>query len=417
MIKSDEYLIEVTTPLFCGGADQKNTPADLRPPSIRGAMRFWFRAMMGSVVPDLESLQRTEALLFGNTEARSPLMIRVSPQGIPQRSNKGSKIFSGRFPGLTYLSCQSLFNFHGKLLRPAILPGARFRISLSLRHSRASVEMKTIVRDTFWLLTVFGGIGARTRRCFGGFRLMDTDREQVSAEMLEKRIKTIRENFTSFAAQVVKGVSPPSGQPAFSCFFPEYYSLQVIDQRQGEWKQILEWCGKKVRDFRATLPHGSGYYNMTTDYKNVVQKFIDTDKHGQFRGGAPGRKLENMIFGLPYAITSVHTRKNRSGEVFWGNQGEAAAANRRSSPLFIRPVKLRNNHWSVIFLLFKATFLPETAILQLKAGGRPYRRNGRKLDPWQNSKKPQPLTLTLPDDYQVLENFMDSLNNGAGHDH
>ena len=42
------FKLQVVTPLFLSGANQQ--VAELRPPSIRGALRFWFRAMMGGVV-------------------------------------------------------------------------------------------------------------------------------------------------------------------------------------------------------------------------------------------------------------------------------------------------------------------------------------------------------------------------------
>jgi len=38
------FKIHVATPLFLSGANQQKV--ELRPPSIRGALRFWFRAMM-----------------------------------------------------------------------------------------------------------------------------------------------------------------------------------------------------------------------------------------------------------------------------------------------------------------------------------------------------------------------------------
>jgi CRISPR/Cas system CMR-associated protein Cmr1 (group 7 of RAMP superfamily) len=37
---------EVVTPLFGGGADQQ---PEIRLPSIRGGVRFWFRALMSGV--------------------------------------------------------------------------------------------------------------------------------------------------------------------------------------------------------------------------------------------------------------------------------------------------------------------------------------------------------------------------------
>ena len=38
------FKLKVLTPMFMGGADPEGAP-ELRPASIRGAMRFWFRVI------------------------------------------------------------------------------------------------------------------------------------------------------------------------------------------------------------------------------------------------------------------------------------------------------------------------------------------------------------------------------------
>jgi CRISPR-associated protein Cmr1 len=67
---------ETITPMFLGGADGR-TP-ELRPPSIKGAMRFWWRAMNGHL--PLEDLKKKEARIFGGSgekEGRSRIVLRV----------------------------------------------------------------------------------------------------------------------------------------------------------------------------------------------------------------------------------------------------------------------------------------------------------------------------------------------------
>ncbi|OPX29474.1 MAG: type III-B CRISPR module RAMP protein Cmr1 [Candidatus Omnitrophica bacterium 4484_171] len=44
-MKTITFECETITPMFLAGADGR-TP-ELRPPSIKGAMRFWWRAMNG----------------------------------------------------------------------------------------------------------------------------------------------------------------------------------------------------------------------------------------------------------------------------------------------------------------------------------------------------------------------------------
>src|SRR5580692_7305259 len=80
--------LQVTTPLFNGGADP-DSRADLRPEpeagvrvaSLRGVMRYWFRALAGcGIGPDLRLLAELESRVFGSAEYPSPLVMRIPSQ-------------------------------------------------------------------------------------------------------------------------------------------------------------------------------------------------------------------------------------------------------------------------------------------------------------------------------------------------
>lgn len=55
----------VVTPMFLSGADQ--TAAELRLPSFKGALRFWWRAL--APARDVQQLRDVEDFLFGSTRA------------------------------------------------------------------------------------------------------------------------------------------------------------------------------------------------------------------------------------------------------------------------------------------------------------------------------------------------------------
>ena len=46
MVTAIEATYLVTTPVFCGGAHRER--AELRPPSFKGVLRFWWRALSWS---------------------------------------------------------------------------------------------------------------------------------------------------------------------------------------------------------------------------------------------------------------------------------------------------------------------------------------------------------------------------------
>lgn len=78
----------VTTPLFNGGADPDGSAGfrsgaedGIRVASIRGAMRFWFRALAGTVAGlDLDLLAGLEREVFGDAGNSSPVHMRIPAQ-------------------------------------------------------------------------------------------------------------------------------------------------------------------------------------------------------------------------------------------------------------------------------------------------------------------------------------------------
>lgn len=60
----DPMYCKVVTPMFLAGTD-KDTP-ELRASSIRGALRWWFRAVAGGYITALTELKRLEGCLFGD---------------------------------------------------------------------------------------------------------------------------------------------------------------------------------------------------------------------------------------------------------------------------------------------------------------------------------------------------------------
>ena len=64
---------ETITPIFMYGADGK-TP-ELRPASIKGVMRFWWRAINGD--SDIGKLKEDESEIFGSIEKKSSFSVKI----------------------------------------------------------------------------------------------------------------------------------------------------------------------------------------------------------------------------------------------------------------------------------------------------------------------------------------------------
>lgn len=214
------YEIKLIAPLFGGGvkAGQNDPTLPIRSSSIRGHLRFWWRATRGTAFPTIEELRQREAEIWGSTEIPSPVAIRVdmTQQGAatkcarydwnPEKSNGNggydlhwAKPFDAVESSLPY----ALFPFQGQApdsddpKDPAsCILSASFKLEIAipepkqmeksrahynrlrekLNLSRITDKEDDIALDVevaLWAWTNFGGIGARTRRGCGALYCKD----------------------------------------------------------------------------------------------------------------------------------------------------------------------------------------------------------------------------------------------------
>lgn len=79
----------VATPLFCSGADPNR--AEIRLPSFKGALRFWWRALAWPRYGgNLGEIQKQEDALFGSAGGeQSRVLMQLIPAARPSIINKG----------------------------------------------------------------------------------------------------------------------------------------------------------------------------------------------------------------------------------------------------------------------------------------------------------------------------------------
>jgi CRISPR-associated protein Cmr1 len=142
--------LRTVTPLFWGGALQQ---AELRPASVRGALRFWLRAGLGGVIGtnDLGRLAGLEDEVFGRTGAGSSMVLRVVPR---------ARFVSSSAPLLPHKGgAQAGF-------ASAIPVDTPFDLTLALTRRAPISRLEIALWSTLLWLTL-GGNGRRARRGFG----------------------------------------------------------------------------------------------------------------------------------------------------------------------------------------------------------------------------------------------------------
>jgi len=154
----------VVTPMFLSGADQNH--AELRLPSFKGALRFWWRALAaGRFNGDLTALRAAEDTLFGSTRTgQSRVRMRITDQSIKTRNEN-------KFNHNTWQSYigYGLIDKPGQSQREYITPGSWF--SMGLDCSRCNDGQRQALRDALIAVGLFAGLGSRSRNGWGSITL------------------------------------------------------------------------------------------------------------------------------------------------------------------------------------------------------------------------------------------------------
>jgi len=156
-MEESAYELEVITPLIMKGAEDY----ELRVPSIKGVMRFWFRAMIGCLAESTEDLYKIESSIFGGQDKKSDVTIKILDE-----KNLISMEDSQFYKNYPYL----LFAYKEKIER---LKYIKENSSFAVSVCTSDEDKQNIVKAVFDLISLFGGLGQRTRRGFGSVMLKD----------------------------------------------------------------------------------------------------------------------------------------------------------------------------------------------------------------------------------------------------
>jgi len=155
--------LKTVTPMFLGGAEPDKI-AELRAPSIKGALRFWYRAIDPEYNKpfDLSDPKSPtwEEKIFGSTEHGQGYFSMKLENGFLKGDHDW---VPGNNQGLRYLSFSLSM---GGNRRKCIPPNTDICITLTFRHNPDDKEKKAILAS-LWVLGHVGGLGSRSRRGLG----------------------------------------------------------------------------------------------------------------------------------------------------------------------------------------------------------------------------------------------------------
>jgi len=167
-MKQITFHCRVLTPMFIAGAD--GVTPELRAPSLKGAMRYWWRAVQAE--GDLDRLKKTEAGIFGGVGeegGKSSFRIRIT-RAESLRTNNYRLL--PHHSGDRNCFCVAINDERCSrgVTRRAFSPGQEFSVELSCgRLSQAFPPER--LQALFTLTSILGGLGKRSRRGLGSYEI------------------------------------------------------------------------------------------------------------------------------------------------------------------------------------------------------------------------------------------------------
>jgi CRISPR-associated protein Cmr1 len=374
-MERETFQVEFVTPCFLAGAAGQ---PEWRAASIRGQLRWWFRAVAGGCWNgDLDRVRREEDLLFGSTESKSLLQVQAFaapassglPLGKALSADEIARLWGDESPetrqrlrirgnGHEFNSNPIQYLGFGPISLGSIRPyfpaesPATFKLRWGPRKRGA--ETRTVFDKALWAWLNLGGIGAKTRKGFGSLRCMEPNamyHAPASRKDLEDGVKSLLREVRSFEQE-----------PAWT-HFSSRSRILISARAARSWSDAMECLGAWMIGFRRR-------YGFPGDSRTLGALPL---ANRDYEWAAPnGRHLREAVpdragFGLPLPFRRNVDGRARGETVTWGweeNEHEDQDA-RRASPLLLHVAKLGSNFYPVLTYLPSA-FLPEGARLKFK---------------------------------------------------
>jgi len=351
MVESVYFELETVTPLFMYGADQSHP--EIRAASIKGVMRWWWRAVAGNIY-ELDEMRYKESEIFGGTikrkgkieKVKSPILLDAGnitdkKTNVCARSKK--PYFNDQIDYLLFSAIRCQRNENTKEF---IDPGGSFRLNISIRPFENGLSMEELKKQVFaslWLMTYLGGLGSRSRRGAGSLRVSHTNKN--SGIPFESDFKDKKElvRFLSEGLGII--CEHEKNHNNIHSMINSSNTHIFLGNECSDWKDAMSELGKWYVGQRKGRKFAGGFrtrkdvsdYNLSRDIKN--------------RSIGRGPYHENRVYlGLP--INYFFPPK-------FNATLNAKDYDRRASPLLFGVYKLSETCYIPRIVIFDTLFLPD----------------------------------------------------------
>lgn len=362
-MKKLEARFRIVTPMFLGGADQK---ADtVRPASVKGALRFWWRALnwsrcleqkAGNEVDALKCLHGDEARLFGiaagdDNGGQGIFLLQVCGQKITLADQPFKPLESGQL----YLLGQGLANYKNSCTRNAIREGGEFSVKIIFRPNSSEQDVKQ-VSDALFLFGLLGALGSRARHGLGSVALIEWNAEKITHTA---------QQYTDALEALLKNANART-EPPFTAF-SDLTRIDVSSTNVDALK-LLNDIGLEQQMYRSYGRADEKDGNIYKVNRQKAEQNFEDDHHLIYSATKQDvcidRAPRRTVFGLPHN----YSFSNTSAKVEVNYNGPDKKAGRRASPLslHIHPV---GEQFIAVHVLLQAKFLPEKEEISVSVKG------------------------------------------------
>ena len=354
-----EATFQIVTPMFLGGADQ--AAESIRPASVKGALRFWWRALnwsrlleahAGDEVQALRTLHAEEARLFGIAASdkqggQGVFLMQVHATSV----NATKQPFTTLDSGKVYLLGMGLAKYDSAaratlLTRNALAANGLFEIKCLFRPTVLEPDFLQI-REALLLFGLLGALGSRARHGMGSLAMTQWSEPQALPKTIDEYKALIKS---------VLGSAQAKTEPPFTAFS----ALSRIDfsQTHGDVARLLNSIGTEQQMYRSFGQNGM--------VGRIPSERNFTDDHDLVFKAANGGRIETaprrIVFGLPHNYFFSSTKDK--ADINYSADGKSD--DRRASPLFLHmhPV---GDMFVAVHTLLPAKFLPDMAKIRIKA--------------------------------------------------
>lgn len=325
-MKKQTYTLELITPCFCAGADPAQ--AEIRAPSIRGQLRWWFRVLGGFRALSPMSVREQEALIFGESAGddgrAGKLTLRVTPRNLINAVKDGQELGYPNFSDPAFLTFPvqsrerngNKTDYNGR----GVITHGSFELSLIWRGNQSLAPSLKALMSVFANL---GSMGFRSRRAMGA----------VAPTGGQLPLNDWQQFFQNPNAIVVKSISANSSANAIS--------------KLGGW--LRRW-----RSHGRTQDHRANQNDQTRPPHNCGFEFAKRDHDIGY--GLP--EVRNLPAFRPALGLPIIQRTNGVKNWEYGRGSAQEPKGRFASPVILRPHKDAQGKWYALIIFVDARQWP-----------------------------------------------------------